>query len=280
MKKIWFLIFIVNMIIVLFSLSSCGWFSDNPMFPRAKVKIVGEVIASSGATNSNLGLVKFTFTPLNKVGVRMTQCKLEYKKVDGFLLSSLATTIPINIDVIPIETPMASMAGIEDASVSYEIDLLPPNVETYLKLNRIPTVVVTVTFHGTDYATHAVSYSTGAFRLNLLEAPLEGLSLTFFCSAGGECPSCGSSAMASVGCVLDTKTLDPAFITKVEFSMNGESAGVDTKPPFLSNTVSMDFSSTVVGVALVYDINGGMIMVTESKKVSDICAVSTPAPTP
>lgn len=262
------------MMIAFFSLSSCGWFSDNPMFPRAKVEIVGEVVPSSETVNKNLGLVKFTFTPLNKVGVRITQCKLEYRKVDGSSLSSLVTTVPINIDVIPSGTPMASMAGIENASVTYEIDLLPPNVETYLKSNRIPTVVVTVTFHGIDYATHAVSYSAGAFRLNLLEAPLEGLSLTFFCSIGG--------AVANIGCVLDTKIVDPALITKVEFFMNGESAGVDTKPPFVSNTVSIDFSSTstVVGVALVYDINGGMIMVTESKKVSDICAVPTPTPSP
>lgn len=279
MKGAKFFGLIASMVILLPFLSSCGWLSDNPMFPRAKVSITGEVITSSETSAKNLGLVKFTFTPLNKVGVQITQYRLEYKKKDGTALPSLTTTVGTSINVIPPETPMASNAGAENFSVTCEIDLLPSDVEAYLKSNRIPAVIVTVTFSGVDYATHDVSYQGGAFRFNVLEGLPSGLELQFFCTVEEGCASCGTTSKANVGCALKGG-YDAGVITKVEFYINGKSAGVDTTAPFISNTVSMGPNDSVVGVALVYDINGGMSTVTNTGKVSDICEISSPSPTP
>jgi len=278
MKRTLFLGLLAGILAFYLPLSGCGWLSDNPMFPRAKISITGEISTSATGSAENLGLVRFTFTPLNKVGVQITQYRLEYKKKDGTALPSLTTTIDTSIDIIPPATPMASNAGIETFSVTRELDLLPSDVEAYLKSNRIPAVIVTVTFSGTDYATHAVSYQGGAFRFNLLEGLPSGLTLEFFCTVGGGCASCGSAFELNVGCALQAD--DPGMITKVEFYLNGESAGTDTAAPFISNTVSVGPNDQVVGVALVHDINGGISTVTKTAKVNAICNVPTPSPTP
>ncbi|MCX7730775.1 MAG: hypothetical protein N2205_06130 [Candidatus Caldatribacterium sp.] len=262
-------------LIVLVSLSSCAWFADNPMFPRAKLSINAEMVTSTGGAtgNKNPGLVKFTFTPLNRVGVRITQYKLEYRRADGVALPSLTSTVATNIDIIPPGTPMASNAGIENFSVTKEIDLLPPDVEAHLKANRIPAVVVTVTFSGIDYANHPVSYRGGEFRMNVLEGFPEA-SLAFFCVFDGDCPSCVSGTVR-IGCALEVD--DPGGVTKVEFYINGRQAGVRMTPPFVSETVEMSLYGVVSGVAVVYDINGGISVITNAAKVSEICPVPSPS---
>jgi len=263
---------------VLFFLSSCGWFSDNPMFPKAKVSITGEVLVPSlsvaSAESKNWGLTRFTFTPLNRVGVKITQCRLEYRKADGTVLAALTRTIGTSIDVIPPQTPMASVAGMEDASVTWEADLLPPDVEAYIRSNRIPVVIVTVTFSGTDYATHAVSYRGGDFGFSMLEG-LPSVDLEFFCTVGGGCPSCNTESSVQVGCAL--KVDDATVIKKVEFSINGQSAGVDTTPPFVSESVGVSLSDTVTAVAAVYDVNGGVSIATKTQKASEICQIPSPS---
>lgn len=284
-RKAFFIYLIVSVVALLFLfLSGCGWFSDNPMFPRAKVSIVAEVKVSSlsaalaGGNDSESGSPKswgwteFTFTPLNRVGVKITQCRLEYKKTDGTVLASLTRTIETSIDVIPPQTPMASVAGMETTETKWSVDLLPPDVEAYLRSNRIPGVIVSVTFYGVDYATHSVQYRGGDLAFSMLEGLLDvnSLELQFFCTPG--C-STGCSDSFRVGCLLNLKeNTDASMITKVVFSINGEPAGVDTAPPFVSESVPVSLSDTVIAVAVVYDINGGVLTVTtERKKVQDIC---------
>ncbi|MEN3185589.1 MAG: hypothetical protein ABDK94_01195 [Atribacterota bacterium] len=279
MKELRFFGLVVSVLALFLSLAGCGWFSDNPMFPRAKVSITGEVVMPSETFTNNLGLVKFTFTPLNKVGVQITQYRLEYKKKDGTALPHLTATLSTSIDVIPPDTPMASFAGTEAFSVTREIDLLPADVEAYLKSNRIPAVVVTITFSGVDYAMHDVSYEGGAFRFNMLEGLPSGLTLEFFCTVEEGCASCGNTAAANIGCAL-TGEYDVMVITKVEFYINGEPAGIDVTAPFVSDTVRMKPNDSVVGVALVHDINGGMSTVTNVAKVEEVCMVASPTPTP
>lgn len=271
--KAWVRFLLVLMMVLTF-FSGCAWFADNPMFPRAKLSISAEAIVSS--ENKNPGLMKFTFVPLNKVGVRITQYRLEYKRTNGVVLPSLASTVATNIDIIPPYTPMASNAGLESFSVTKEIDLLPPDVEAYLKANRIPAVIVAVTFSGVDYANHLVSYKGGEFRVNVLEG-LPKASLEFFCVLSEGCASCASESV-QIGCTL--KIDDPAVVTKVEFYLNGRQAGIDTSPPFVSETIEMSLYGTVAGVAVVYDINGGISMVTGTAKISEICPVPSPSPSP
>ncbi|MBC7216677.1 MAG: hypothetical protein H5U36_00540 [Candidatus Caldatribacterium sp.] len=287
-RKAFFICLTVSVAALLFLfLPGCGWFSDNPMFPKAKVSIVADVKVSSlsaalaGETDSesdsdsdsesgfsrNWGWTEFTFTPLNRVGVKITQCRLEYKKTDGTALASLTRTIEMSIDVIPPQTPMASVAGVETASVKWSVDLLPPDVEAYLRSNRIPGVIVSVTFYGVDYATHSVQYRGGDLAFSILEGLLD-LTLEFFCSAA-DCPA-GCSDSFRVGCYL--KVDDASMVTKVVFSINGEPAGVDTTPPFISESVPVSLSDTVAAVAVVYDINGGVLTVTTKREeVQEIC---------
>ncbi|HXL02830.1 MAG TPA: hypothetical protein PK016_06940, partial [Candidatus Atribacteria bacterium] len=61
----------------LFLLSGCNWFSDNPMFPRAKIIIAGTPI------EEDTGKIAFEFVAVNKVGAQLTECHLKYKKPDG-----------------------------------------------------------------------------------------------------------------------------------------------------------------------------------------------------
>lgn len=267
--------------LVFFVFPGCNWFADNPMFPRAKIRIDAEVVTPSASSEEkNPGLVRFTFTPLNMVGARITQYRLEYRKVDGTPLPRLASTVGTNIDIIPPGTPMASNAGLEDFSVIKEIDLLPPDVEAYLKTNRIPAVIVTVTFSGVDYASHPVSYRGGEFRLNVFES-LPEVKLEFFCASGDSCASCPSGSSVQIGCAL---TFDnpaaAAAVTKVEFYLNGKEAGVDTSPPFVSETVGVSMYDRVIGTAVIYDINGGVSVVTNAADVSDVCPVPSPSPSP
>ncbi len=272
MKVRAFFFLVLVFVALLLSVSGCSWFADNPMFPKAKIRIDAEIVTSSNVESpvGNPGLVRFTFTPLNMVGVRITQYKLEYRKIDNTPLPRLTSTVGTNIDVIPPGTPMASNAGLEDFSVTREIDLLPPDVEAYLKANRIAAVVVAVTFNGVDYASHPVSYRGGEFRVNVLEG-VPGAELEFFCVPGDSCTPCPSGSLFQVGCVL--KVDDPGVVTKVEFSINGEEAGVDTSPPFISETVGVSPYGRVVGTAVIYDINGGISLVTQTAEISDICSM-------
>ncbi|MDI3525323.1 MAG: hypothetical protein PWP42_573, partial [Candidatus Atribacteria bacterium] len=220
----WIVFFLFTLSLLAFLVSGCGWFSDNPMFPRAKIMIVAEPIDSNSSENSTSG-------------------SSENSK----------------------------------NNVSVKIDLLPPDVEAYLKSNGIPAVLVSITFSGIDFATHTVSYQGGEFRFNVLENMLSNLSLEFYCSSEGSCASCFSSDAESnvnIACYLDAKS-DVGLIRKVEFYINGEPAGIDTSPPFMSNTVSMNPEVPVLGIALVTDINGNVTTISKSVgKAENICSSS------
>lgn len=266
----------------LFLLSGCNWFSDNPMFPRAKINITGTPV------EEDTGKIAFEFVAVNKVGAQLTECHLKYKKPDGAELTTLSKTIGVQIDIIPPGTPIAENAIPSETSTtentesssteggiktSYTIDVLPADVEVYLKKNGIGVVKVGVTFKGTDLAGHEVNYTGGEFVLNLLEGYQENAVLEFFCvPVTGGCTSCNSSTITSYNVGISLKVDDPLVIKKVEFYINGKYAGEATQPPFISGTVSMATSTgTVLGKAVIYDINGNISTVSKTEKVGDIC---------
>lgn len=273
----------------LFLLSGCNWFSDNPMFPRAKV-----IISTPIEDNDEIGVITFEFIAVNKVGAQLNECHIKYKKSDGTELTALSETIDIHIDIIPPGTPIAENAGYSSTEggikTSCKIDVLPADIETYLKKNSIGVVIVDITFSGIDFAGHEVNYTGGEFVFNLLEGYEEGLVIEFFCvPATGSCSSCSNgSGSYNIGISLSAKEdsmIDPLVIKKVEFYINGKSAGVVTKPPFISETVNMTVSSdtgtgSVIGVAVIYDINDGVSMISKQEKIEDICDIPSPSPSP
>lgn len=261
----------------LFLLSGCNWFSDNPMFPRAKINIAGTPI------EEDTGKIAFEFVAVNKVGAQLTECHLKYKKPDGTELTTLSKTIGVQIDIIPPGTPMAEnvipseTSTTEDTESSFTkggtktsctIDALPEDVEVYLKRNGIGVTRVGVTFSGTDFASHEVSYTGGEFIFNLLEGYEEGLDIEFFyIPTTGDCTSCPDGTTTSYNVGISLKVNDPLAIKKVEFYINGKYAGEATKAPFISKTASVADGSEVLGVAVVYDINGGINTISKTQKI-------------
>lgn len=260
----------------LFLLSGCNWFSDNPMFSRAKM-----IISTPSEDNDEIGVITFEFVAVNKVGIQLTQCHLRYKKPDGTELTALSETIDIHIDIIPPGTPMAENAGYSSTEggikTSCKIDVLPANVETYLKRNGIGVVIVSVTFSGIDLAGHEVNYTGGEFVFNLLEGYEKDLNIEFFCVPATEsCTSCPSGTGSyNIGISLSAKedsTIDLLVIKKVELYINGKSAGVATKLPFISETVNMTVSpdtgtGSIIGVAVIYNINDGVNTISKTQKI-------------
>jgi len=259
------------------------------MFPRAKM-----IISTPSEDNDEIGVITFEFVAVNKVGVQLTECHAKYKKPDGTELTALSETIDIHIDVIPPGTPMAENAGYSSTEggikTSCKIDFLPADIETYLKRNGIGVVIVGVTFSGIDFAGHKVNYAGGEFVFNLLEGYQENAVIEFFCvPATGGCTSCNSGTGSyNIGISLSAKEdsmIDPLIIKRVEFYINGESAGVATQPPFISNTVNMTVSpdtgtGSVIGVAVIYDINNGVSMISKQEKIEDICDIPKPTSSP
>jgi len=236
------------------------------MFPRAKIIIAGTPI------EEDTGKIAFEFVAVNKVGAQLTECHLKYKKPDGTELTDLSKTIGVQIDIIPPETPMAENAGYSSTEggikTSYTIDVLPADVEVYLKRNGIGVTRVGVTFSGTDFASHEVNYTGGEFTFNLLEGYEEGLDIEFFyIPVTGDCTSCPDGTTTSYNVGISLKVNDPLAIKKVEFYINGKYAGETTQPPFISKTANVADGSEVLGVAVVYDINGGINTISKTQKI-------------
>jgi len=221
--------------VILFLFSGCNWFSDNPMFPSAKMNISAVILDESGKTvnTSSVGAlstttinntstsdnessvvnttetettntvdnsqstgtpgstttstttgtttttitsstsdsssttdstetntdikfardVEFTFYALNNVGAEITQCVVQYKKLNGAVLGSLTKVLDVYLSVpYLVETPPKIV-----------IEIFDPVVENYLVTNRIRESQALVTFFGSDFAGHSVSYKKSVY---------------------------------------------------------------------------------------------------------------------
>ena len=283
MKKKRFLIEIIFVFLLLVTFSGCQWFSDNPMFPQAKFMVTSEPThLTPGSEDARK--VTVNFQPINKVGAVFSKCTIVYKKPDGTVIPSLTRSSVLNLTVYdPNWTASGALvADTEPASVTIEV--LDIKTEGYLKSNKIPLVIAELTFSGEDLAGHPLELSTEVFV-----QPFEGLieqediTIYIYCvppeneeedaaaSLENEstCNTCGDSATSEGEAYMVVDIKDPQLVSKVEYSIDGKSAGSSTIPPFVSQRVSVTSCDGILAQAVVYDIFGNYTVVTEKYEGGD-----------
>ena len=259
MRKKRLLVEVIFILLLLTVLSGCQWFSDNPMFPRAKFIVTGEPTHLTPSEEERVVTVKFQ--PINKVGAVLSKCTIVYKKPDGTVIPSLTRSVALNLTIYdPNWTAVGALvADTEPASVTIEV--LDMKTEGYLKSNKIPLVIAELTFSGEDLAGHPLELSTEVFV-----QPFEGLikqediEIYIYClppEGGGGCAASGGEAYM----VVDIK--NPQLVSKVEYSVDGKPAGSSTAPPFVSQRVSVKSCNKIVAQAVVYDIFGNYTVKSE-----------------
>ncbi len=261
MRKKRLLVEVIFILLLLTVLSGCQWFSDNPMFPRAKFMVTGEPTHLTPKEGERVVTVKFR--PINKVGAMFSKCTIVYRKPDGTVIPSLTRSVALNFTIYDPNWTAAGalVAGTEPASVTIEV--LDMKTEGYLKSNKIPLVIAELTFSGEDLAGHPLELSTEVF-VQAFEGLIKQDDITIYvhCSSpesGGNCvacAACGGEAYMAVDLI------EAQLVSRVEYFINGKSAGSSTAPPFVSQRVSVA-SCEGIAQAVVYDIFGNYTVVTK-----------------
>lgn len=255
MKRTLFLGLLAGILAFYLSFSGCGWFSDNPMFPTAKIAVETVILDPTGkeAYSGVLGYtvvikleegeliyiptilraVKFSFRPLNKVGAEIRKCQIEYYTGDGRAIPSLTTQLDVFISIVPPGTPM-NTTYVETQNVALSayqttVELYTVRVEEYMRKNKISTLKARVTFLGTDYAGRRVSYTT--------ELPIKAFSGISNADVGEIWYSCPSEGQLNFGVTVINNA---EWVQRVDFFFNGRPAGSKTSAPFVSSAVSID----------------------------------------
>jgi len=258
LRKKRLLVEVIFILLLLTVLSGCQWFSDNPMFPRAKFIVTGEPTHLTPSEEERVVTVKFQ--PINKVGAVLSKCTIVYKKPDGTVIPSLTRSVALNLTIYdPNWTAVGALvADTEPASVTIEV--LDMKTEGYLKSNKIPLVIAELTFSGEDLAGHPLELSTEVF-VQSFEGLIKQDDITIYvhCSSpegGDTCAASGGEAYM----IVDIK--EPQLVSRVEYFINGKPAGSSTAPPFVSQQVSVASCEGIAQV-VVYDIFGNYTVVTK-----------------
>jgi len=107
--------------------------------------------------------VEFTFNALNNVGAEITQCVVEYKKMNGQILTSLTKVLDVYLSVPNVIVPLDVTKEYKQEPAIIVIEIFDPVIENYLVANRIRESQAIVTFFGSDFAGHAVSYKKAVY---------------------------------------------------------------------------------------------------------------------
>ncbi|MDI3543518.1 MAG: hypothetical protein PWP57_1123 [Candidatus Atribacteria bacterium] len=276
MKKKGFLLEVVFILLLLTILSGCQWFSDNPMFPQAKFMVTSEPTHLT-PESEDTRRVTVNFQPINKVGAVFSKCTIVYKKPDGTTISSLTRSLALNLTVYDPNWSASGASIVETEPTSVTIEILDIKTEGYLKNNKIPLAIAELTFFGEDLAGHPLELSTEVFV-----QPFEGLieqediTIYIYClppeneedtsaslENGSTCNTCGGSATSGGEAYMVVDIKDPQLVSKVEYSIDGKSAGSSTAPPFVSRRVSVTSCDGILAQAVIYDIFGNYTVITE-----------------
>ncbi|MDK2897331.1 MAG: hypothetical protein PWP04_1451 [Candidatus Atribacteria bacterium] len=258
-KKFWGAVVFILLFVT--GLSGCQWFADNPMFPQAKFMVTSE--PTHLAPGEEERIVTVNFQPINKVGARLSKCTIIYKKPEGTVIPTLTRSLVLNLTIYDPNWTAAGASMVVTEATSVEIEVLDIKTEGYLKSNKIPLVVAELIFSGEDLAGHPLELSTEVFVqafVGLIQQ--EDITIHVYClppvtegdstslEDGSTCAASGGEAYMAV----DIK--DPQLVSKVEYSLDGKSAGSDTTPPFVSRRVSVTSCDGILAQAVVYDIFG------------------------
>jgi len=262
LRKKRLLVEVIFILLLLTVLSGCQWFSDNPMFPRAKFMVTGEPTHLTPKEEERVVTVKFR--PINKVGAMLSKCTIVYKKPDGTVIPSLTRSVALNFTIYDPNWTAAGALVADTEPASVMIEVLDMKTEGYLKSNKIPLVIAELTFSGEDLAGHPLELSTEVF-VQAFEGLIEqdDIDIYIYClppEDEGGCATCAASG-GEAYMVVDIK--DPQLVSKVEYSVDGKPAGSSTAPPFVSQRVSVKSCNKIVAQAVVYDIFGNYTVKSE-----------------
>ena len=292
MMKKHFLQILLILMGVIISLTGCRWFADNPMFPTGKISITVDktyigVKEEQTGTEDNIYVkrtidrdVTFNFRSLNNVGVELTKCTIKYRNTDGIFIDSLTRDLDIYLLIIPSGIPLSKestydtikqeptptpTASPTTSQSSITLQIFDPNTEGYLRSNKITTAVAQVIFVGQDLAGHELQSFKKEININVYQGIPEGdLGKDFVLTTVCEETCDGIKAF------LQLDAADPDKIDRVEFFINGKSAGVSSNPPFQSTALSFNDDTScgieysckdIKGYAIIYDIFGNSTIV-------------------
>jgi hypothetical protein len=198
-----------------------------------------------------------------------SKCTIVYKKPDGTTIPSLTRSLALNLTVYDPNWSASGASIVETEPTSVTIEILDIKTEGYLKNNKIPLAIAELTFFGEDLAGHPLELSTEVFV-----QPFEGLieqediTIYIYClpvenEDGGTCSTCGGSVTSGGEAYMVVDIKDPQLVSKVEYSIDGKSAGSSTVPPFVSQRVSVTSCNGILAQAVIYDIFGNYTVITE-----------------
>ncbi len=265
---------IIFIIAILFYLTGCNWFADNPMFPTAKFIItsdkstLGQGLDSDGNEIINREVV-FTFIPINKVGAIITNCEIIYKKTSGETISSLTRNVGMNLSIYDISWQSGEPID-EEFKAEQKIEIYGTKTEGYLKENKIASAIANVKFTGNDMAGHPIEYKSEILIETFSGIEEEDVEIYSVCSK--------DEYTGKLTVAIAAQIKNALSVEKVVFSANEKSGGTKTIAPYISDPIVFNSGiEKIIASIAVYDILGNII--TKSKEV-DCSPGTSPTPLP